>query len=141
MFVSETYSIEDLLLYRSSVSNSDTFNVPLPQHFTITSNVTRTSSSQSYCYGILTDYQFGVLREKGSLSLRIGNGSPFADNNTSIIPLNSPTLMTYTYDNGVHTLNANNVTVTGTNTQYSIGSFTKMYIERYTITDLKIKPL
>ena len=141
MFLQETYSIEDLLLYRSSVSNSDTFNVSLPQHFTITSNVTRTSSSQSYCYGILTDYQFGVLREKGSLSVRIGTGSPFADNNTSIIPLNSPTLMTYTYDNGVHTLNANNVTVTGTNTQYSIGSFTKMYIARYTVTDLKIKPL
>lgn len=141
MNLQETYGISDCLLYRSSVSNNDTFNIPLPQHFIITSNITRTSSSGSYCYGILTDYQFGVLREKGSLSVRIGTNNPFADNNSSIIPLNTATLMTYEYDNGVHTLNANNVTVTGTNTQYSIGNFTRMNITRYTVTDLKIKPL
>ena len=103
--------------------------------------ITRESSSSSYCYPVLTNYQFGVLREKGSLSIRVGTGSPFADNNTSIVPLNTPTLMTYEYNNGVHTLTANNVTVTGTENTYSIGSFLRMNIQRYTVTDLKIKTL
>ena len=139
--VSETYSIEDCLITRASVSDSDTFNVSLPNHFTFSSMITRESSSSSYCYPVLTNYQFGVLREKGSLSVRVGTGSPFADNNTSIVPLNTPTLMTYEYNNGVHTLTANNVTVTGTENTYSIGSFLRMTIQRYTVTDLKIKTL
>lgn len=57
------------------------------------------------------------------------------------MPLNTPTLMTYEYNNGVHTLTANNVTVTGTENTYSIGSFLRMNIQRYTVTDLKIKTL
>ena len=137
---SEIY-VEDCLIARASVSNSDTFDVSLPNHFTFASMITRESSSNSYCYPVLTNYQFGVLREKGSLSIRVGTGSPFADNNTSIVPLNTPTLMTYEYNNGVHTLTANNVTVTGTENTYSIGSFLRMNIQRYTVTDLKIKTL
>ena len=137
----ETYVLEDLLLYRSSVTNNDTFDVALPNHFQITQTVTKNSSSSSYCYGLLTNYQYGVLREKGSLSVRIGTNNPFADNNTTIIQLNTPTVMTYEFDNGLHKCSANNTTVSGTNTQYSIGSFTGMTITQYTVTDLKIKPL
>lgn len=103
--------------------------------------ITRTSSSSSYCYPVLTNYQFGVLREKGSLSIRVGTGTPFADNNTTIVPLNTATLMTYEYDNGFHSLNANNVTVSGTENTYPIGKFTNMNIQRYTVTNLKIKAL
>jgi hypothetical protein len=139
----ETYSIEDLLLYRSSVSSSDSFNVSLPSHFKIECTVTRKNSSGSYCYAILSNYQWGVLREKGSLSIRVGTESntPFADNNTSIIALNTPTLMTYEYNNGAHSLTANNTTVSGTNTQYNIGSFTGMTVTKYDCTNLKIIPL
>ena len=137
----ETYSVEDLLLYRSSVTSSDSFNVSLPNHFQIDCTVTRKSSSGSYCYCILSNYQFGVLREKGSLSIRVGSGSPFADRNSTIIALNTPTLMTYEYNNGSHSLTANNTTVSGTNSQYSIGSFTNMNVTKYDCTDLKIKPL
>jgi hypothetical protein len=141
MFLQETYSIEDLLLYRSSVSSSDSFNVSLPSHFTISANVTRKSGSNSYCYYLLTSYDAGVLREKGSLSVRIKDSGPFADNNTSIIALNTPTLMTYEYNNGAHSLTANNTTVSGTNTQYNIGSFTGMTVTKYDCTNLKIIPL
>jgi hypothetical protein len=139
--VSEIYSIEDCLLYRASMTSTSSLNVTLPQHFTISANVTRTSGSNSYCYYLLTSYDAGVLREKGSLSVRIKDSGPFADNNTSIIPLDTVTPMVYEYNNGSHSLTANNTTVSGTETTYPIGSFTGMYIAKYTVTDLKIKVL
>ena len=141
MFLQETYSITDCLLARSSVSTSDSFNVSLPSHFKIECTVTRKNNSGSYCYAILTNYQFGALREKGSLSIRVGSGSPFADNNTSILPLNTDTLMVYEYNNGTHSLSANNVTISGTESNHSIGSFTGMTVTKYDCTNLKIIPL
>ena len=137
----ETYSVEDCLLYRASMTSTSSLNVTLPQHFTISANVTRTSGSNSYCYYQLTHYDAGVLREKGSLSVRIKDSGPFADNNTSIIPLNTVTPMVYEYNNGSHSLTANNTTVSGTETTYTIGSFTGIYIAKYTVTNVKIKPL
>jgi hypothetical protein len=137
----ETYEVEDYLLYRSSVTSSDSFNLSLPNHFSISAEVTRKSSSSSYCYYLLTSYDAGVLREKGSLSVRIKNSGPFADRNSTVIGLNTPTLMTYEYNNSSHSLTANNTTVSGTESTYAIGSFTGIYIAKYTVTDLKIKPL
>ena len=145
MFVSEIYAIEDLLLYRSSVSNSDTFDVTLPNKFEITSNVTKTSSTYAYVYyQIYNDstliYEIGALREKGSLSIRKNGDTLVADNNSSIIQLNSQTELKYTYDNGSQTLSANNTTITGTDST-TINKFKSVHIEQYTVTELKIKPL
>lgn len=137
---SEIY-VEDLLLYRSSVSASETFNIELPPHFEITSTVTKRGTSGTYCHYMTDNYDMGSLRGNGSITVRDNtNGSLIADNNTSIIQLNTPTTLKYEYNNGTHTVTANGQSATGTDNT-PLGNFKKMTLTNYTVTDLKIKPL
>lgn len=137
---SEIY-VEDLLLYRSSVSAGETFNIELPSHFEITSTVTKKGTSATYCYYMTDNYDMGSLRGNGSITVRDNtNGSLIADKNTSIIQLNTPTTLKYEYNNGTHTVTANGQSTTGTDNT-ALGNFKKMTLTNYTVTDLKIKPL
>ena len=86
------------------------------------------------------NYDAGSLRTNGSISVRQGYVSPFVDNNTSIIQVNTDTEMVYEYNNGTHTISANNQTATGTNAT-PIGNFKGMTVTRFTAKELKIKPL
>lgn len=140
MFVSETYVIEDLLLYRASVTSSDSFNVSLPSHFEMTSTVTKKASSGAYCYYMMDYFDAGSLRGNGSISVRKGQVTPFIDKNTTIIQTNSPTTLKYEYNNGSHTISANNQSASGTNSD-ALGNFKSMTVTQYTVTDLKVKQL
>lgn len=146
LLLKETRSIEDLLLYRPNISSTDTFNVFLPNHFKITSNIIRTSATTAYCHydiyrGNTQIYNIGALREKGSLSIRRQTDSNMVvDNNSSIIPVNTQTTMEYEYNNGSQTLTSNNTTISG-NDNTSFDRFVNVFIDKYTVTNLKIKTL
>ena len=141
MFI-QTYELHDLLLYRASVSSSDTFDITLPNHFEITSTVTKNASNYAYCYYKTENFDIGSLRGNGSITVRdnVGGCGLPVDLNTSIIPVNSPTTLKYEYNNGTHTLSANGQSGSG-NCATSIGKFKSMNVTQYTVTDLKIKPL
>lgn len=113
----------------------------MPSHFEITATVKKTSSSNSYCYYKTDNYDIGSLRQNGSITVRnmVSQTLP-VDKNTSIIQLNSPTTLRYEYNNETHTISANNQSATGTDST-SIGNFKTVYIQNYTVTDLKIKKL
>ena len=142
---SEIY-VEDLLLYRSNVSASDTFNIELPSHFEITAKVTKTTSSSAYChYDLFNDnteiYDAGSLRQNGSITIRHNpTNNLIADQNTSVIPLNTEKTLTYVYNNGQHSLSCNGTTITATDSN-TFNKFKKVTIQNYTVTDLKIKKL
>ena len=140
MKFSEIY-VEDLLLYRSSVSAGETFDIELPSHFEMTATVTKTSSSTAYAYFRTNNYDIGSLRQNGSISVRHnGGGGLVADNNTSIIQLNQPTILKYEYNNGTHTVSANGQSITGTYAS-TTGNFIQLYLQKYTASELKVKPL
>lgn len=140
VFLQETYEVSDLLLYRASVSSSDTFNITLPNHFEITSTVKKLASSSAYVYYIFDNFDAGSLRGNGSISVRRGQGTPFIDKNTTIIRVNQPTTLKYEYDNGSHTISANGQSATGTHSD-TLGNFKNINTTQYTVTELKVKAL
>ena len=148
MIVTEIFVVEDCLLYRTSVSSSDTFNITLPSKFSISALFTKNYNSQydNFAYfriynGNTLAFDIGMLRGKGSLSIRGMNPETMvADNNSAIMPYNQAKLLEYTYDNGVQTLTGNGVTITGTDNR-AITHFQDVLITRYIVADLKIKPL
>ena len=139
--LSITYVVQDLHLYRPSVSASDIFNISLPAHFEMTATVKKTASSSAYCYFQTENYDAGSLRQNGSITIRDNVILiHVVDKNTSIIQLNQPTTLKYEFNNGTHTISANGQSATGTDST-SIGNFKKLYLQNYTASELKIKPL
>ena len=140
IMLSITYVVQDLHLYRPSVSASDIFNISLPAHFEMTATVKKTASSSAYCYFQTENYDAGSLRQNGSITVRKTGNVLVVDKNTSIIQLNQPTTLKYEFNNGTHTISANGQSATGTDST-SIGNFKKLYLQNYTASELKIKAL
>lgn len=136
---SEIY-VEDLLLYRSSVSAGETFDIELPSHFEMTATVTKTSSSTAYAYFRVNNYDCGSLTQNGRLFIRKIGNVILASTNDEVIQLNQPTILKYEYNNGTHTVSANGRSITGTDA-LTTGNFIQLYLQNYVARELKVKPL
>ena len=125
-------------------------NTPLslPSHFEVKATIKRTSSSNGQSSILLGEttsnaYDVGMLRSNGSISIRENSlDSLILDKNTGVVPTNTDVELTYTYDNGDHTISANGTSGTVTSTRYSMDKFFGVYTNTNgRLSNLKIKPL
>ena len=143
--LSDEIQIDDLLIYKPVVATNDYWEISFPNSFKITATVKKIASSNSYAYYALhttsTYYDIGSLRQNGSITIRRNpDGVLIADNNTSIIPLNTNVELEYVYDNGTHTLSANGHIITATE-QCTFNKLRISLLQSYSMTNLKVRQL
>ena len=117
----------------------------LPNHFIISVDATRTSGSYSYCYfcisnGNTREFDIGALRDKGSLTIRKRYDALLADENWSVFPMNRQVHFSYEYNNGLHTAQVDNTTITATDNT-SFDRLEQIYSPKYNVSNIKIKAL
>ena len=147
----DTIEIDDLFYYNSqSITSTTILSIPdFPTNFKANFKIKRARSGSSGAWlEIGSDVNncilLGCLSSDGDIGIFIKKNSTYITLKSSakeLINRNVETLIEYSLNNGVHTITANNTSVTVTDTNITARNYIRAFILNNMIKELKIHEL